>query len=256
MSKLRFLLKLGKTSSNETKVTHPLKNSKTREKTPQRKGSIRKSGLEFEETSKEKIKSTLDKSLGALGPWKQNAGDLNMGCFNPQDQQGSLLNEPINPVMRINGYPINPKGSQSLAQTLDGSLEEEQDLREIMSQLRGAPGVANRFRGHRPGGMGNNWRPLRPINMPASQSMMGGGMTGGGMTGGAIPGGRMLGNIDVNDGYRREKTERSKKKDDIFQNLHNLIQRKILKKRIQRLRARRIKVLKPLKHATRPRVYC
>ena len=196
-----FLLELKKTSSKEIRATHVhrLKKSKPHQNQAQHKNSIRKSGLVFEETSKEDIKSTLDRSLGVLGPWKQNAGDLYMGCFTPKGQKGGgLLNQPLHPVMRINGYPVNPKGSKSLSQMLDGRLQEEDDIREILAQLKGPVGIGNsRMTGYRPGGMNFGGRIPNTMNVPSR------GMTSQGMMG------NTMGNI--NEGYKRMKAIQPKR---------------------------------------------
>lgn len=215
-------------NSTKTNVAHRLKKSKPHHKAAQRKGS-----MVFEETSTEKIKSSLDKGFGLLSPWNKNTGDVFTSCLGQQGgqpQQQGLLNQPINPMMHINGWPINPRGAnfKSLGQTIDGNLqEEEEDLREVMSQITGRKAG---FRSHRFGGGG--WRPLKPINYPMHRIGMGGR--------------GMLGNINANDGYRRGNTMHvhAKKKNDIFKNLHGLILKKMYEKRLAKLRTRRLQLLK------------
>jgi hypothetical protein len=143
-----------------------LKKSKPHHKLPEQKSAIRKSGMAFEQTSTENIKSRLDKSLGVLGPWKQNAGDLYMGGITLKGQEG-LLNQPIRPAMRINGYPINPVGSMSLTQLTDGTLDSDLELpQQTRAQSRYRPRAGNN--------RGNWFRGMTPqsINLPESRGSM------------------------------------------------------------------------------------
>ena len=155
---------------------HHLKKShhfkKLDQQRPEQKSSIGDSGMAFEETSKELIKSRLDKSLGVLGPWKQNAGDLYMGNI-------GLLNQPSRPSMRINGYPINPKGSMSLTQMIDGSLDKDLDLQQTVGQMRfpSRPLRGQWFRGIAPQMMDKG--PSRGMTQSIMDRMMFGNMIGG-----------------------------------------------------------------------------
>lgn len=128
-------IKQPKLKHRRSKYAQHLKKTTSGHQMPEQKSSIGNPGLAFEETSKELIKSRLDTSLGVLGPWKQNAGDLYMGNLGLKGQEG-LLNQPARQVMRIDGYPINPKGSMSLTQMIDGTLDNDFDLQQMAGQMR------------------------------------------------------------------------------------------------------------------------
>lgn len=164
---------------HHSKSLHHLKKPKSgHHQLPEQKSSIRDPGMAFEETSTESIKSRLDKSLGVLGPWKQNAGDLYLGNMG-LDGQERLLNQPTHPVMRINGYPINPKGSMSLTQMIDGTLDNDLDLQMIGGQMKfpSRPLRGQMFRGMAPQAMGMGSSRGMPQRMMGR--MMFGNMIGG-----------------------------------------------------------------------------